>query len=788
MRAIDDSLRAELESRLQFETLLADLSARFVHVPAEEVDREVNDALRLLCEHLGNDTAAFWQPLDEDPGNFLLTHHRRAPAGPPTPERMDAKTYFPWSLDRLLRGEVVMVSQLSDIPAEAVRELEVRRHFNLKSTLAFPLSTGGGPLFGILSFDSMTKEIAWPEPLVHRLQLIAQVFINALARKRSELALRESEARLALAADSAGTGLWSLDPATGRFWVSDRARKLFEFPADNAVTLAVVLQSIHPEDRERVEQAVERMLQSGETGIVEYRVPLRDGSVRWLSSRGQTQPGPAGKGERLMGSTLDITEWNRAQEAVRASERKFRMLHESMMDAFVSVDMQGNILEFNAVYQQLLGYSEKELRQRTFMELTPERWHACEDEILRAQVLRRGYSDIYEKEYRRKDGTVFPVELRTFLIRDEAGQAARMWAIVRDITSRKMDQDALLRSLAEIKELKDRLQAESDYLKAEIKVTQTHGEVIGNSQAIKRVLQQVEQVAHTDSSVLITGETGTGKELLARAIHRLSRRKDRVMVMVNCAALPGALVESELFGREKGAFTGALMRQAGRFELADGSTIFLDEVGELSPEVQAKLLRVLQSGEFERLGSSKTLQANVRLIAATNRDLAQDVRKGRFREDLFYRLNVFPIRVPPLRERREDIPELVWRFLEELCPHTGKKITKVSRKTMAALQAYSWPGNVRELRNVIEHGVIVTTGDTLRVAAPGDPSQTSAASRTLAELQREHILETLERTGWRIKGPGGAAQRLDLNPSTLYTRMEKLGIPTTRAKREAGLE
>lgn len=658
MRASDDNLQAELESRLRFETLLADLSARFVHVPAEEVDREVNYALRLLCEHLGNDTAALWQPLDGDAGNFLLTHHRRAPEGPPTPQRMDAKTYFPWSLGRLLRGEVVRISRLADIPAEAERELEVRRHFNLKSTLAFPLSTGGGPLFGILSFDSMTKEIAWPEPLVHRLQLIAQVFINALARKRSELALRESEARLSLAADSAGAGLWSLDPATGRFWVSDRARKLFEFPADSSVTLAVVLQSIHPEDRERVEQAVERMLESSDTGIVEYRVPLREGSVRWISSRGRRQRNAVRKADRLMGVSLDITE-------------------------------------------------------------------------------------------------------------------------------RKRDEEALRQSYAEIEQLKDRLQAESDYLREEVKVTQTHGEVIGNSQAIRKVLQQVEQVAHTDSSVLITGETGTGKELIARAIHRLSRRKERVMVMVNCAALPGALVESELFGREKGAFTGALMRQAGRFELADGSTIFLDELGELSPEVQAKLLRVLQSGEFERLGSSKTLRANVRLIAATNRDLAQDVRKGRFREDLFYRLNVFPIRVPPLRERLEDIPGLVWSFLEELCPRTGKKITKVSRKTMAALQAYAWPGNVRELRNVIEHGVIVTTGDTLRVAAPGDPSQTSAASRTLAELQREHILETLERTGWRIKGPGGAAQRLDLNPSTLYTRMEKLGIPTRRAKEQA---
>jgi formate hydrogenlyase transcriptional activator len=349
-----------------------------------------------------------------------------------------------------------------------------------------------------------------------------------------------------------------------------------------------------------------------------------------------------------------------------------------------------------------------------------------------------------------------------------------------DITERKLTEEALAKSYAEIKQLKDRLQAESDYLKAEIKVTQAHSEIIGRGQGIKRVLHQVEQVAAANCAVLVSGETGTGKELIAQEIHRLSARKDRVMVLVNCAALPSALVESELFGRERGAYTGALTAQVGRFEIANGSTIFLDEVGELSMEVQAKLLRVLQQGEFQRLGSPKTHKVDVRIIAATNRDLAEEVRKGRFREDLYYRLRVFPIEIPPLRERIEDIPLLVFTFLEEFTTRMGKKIGNVPRKAMEALQRHSWPGNIRELRNVIEHSVIVSSGETLKVSFLGDSPSRDAQPVTLAEAEREHILKTLESTSWRIKGPHGAAARLALQPSTLYSRMQKLAIPHRR--------
>ena len=280
--------------------------------------------------------------------------------------------------------------------------------------------------------------------------------------------------------------------------------------------------------------------------------------------------------------------------------------------------------------------------------------------------------------------------------------------------------------------------------------------------------------------MLVTGETGTGKELVARAIHNLSRRKIRVMVKVDCASLPATLIESELFGREKGAFTGALTKQIGRFELADGSTLFLDEIGELSMELQAKLLRVLEDGQFERLGGPKTISVDVRVIAATHRDLAAKVKDGTFRQDLYYRLNVFPIHLPPLRERPEDIPSLVWSFVNEFEKQMAKKVDSIPKKTMDLLQGYSWPGNIRELRNVIEQALILTAGGRLTFDIPS--TEKSAPSPTLKEAERQHIVSALTKTNWQIKGPRGAAQQLGINSSTLYSAMRRLGIPTKHKK------
>jgi transcriptional regulator with GAF, ATPase, and Fis domain len=339
--------------------------------------------------------------------------------------------------------------------------------------------------------------------------------------------------------------------------------------------------------------------------------------------------------------------------------------------------------------------------------------------------------------------------------------------------------EELNRSLQdEIRELRARLEADSTYLQKEILRAEGFDGIVGTSAALSKVLHQIEQVAAADSPVLVLGETGTGKDLVARAIHDRSRRKNRPLVPVNCAALPDALIESELFGYEKGAFTGAVARTLGRFEMADGGCILLDEIGELPLGVQAKLLRVLEGGTFERLGSSKTIRVDVRVLAATNRDLARDVREGRFRPDLYYRLNVFPLTVPPLRERSEDVPLLVWHFINARQSALGRSIKRVPERLMRALETHAWPGNVRELENLVERALIVSAGPNLEIDAPfaeATGGMTSSLTR-LDDVQRAHIEAVLRQCGWKIAGKGNAADRLGLKRGTLQFRMRKLGI------------
>jgi DNA-binding NtrC family response regulator len=353
--------------------------------------------------------------------------------------------------------------------------------------------------------------------------------------------------------------------------------------------------------------------------------------------------------------------------------------------------------------------------------------------------------------------------------------------LTREIAERKGAEESLQGAFAEIKQLKNRLQAENVYLQQEVAREYNFGEIIGQSNALSYVFFRIEQVAPQDTTVLLLGETGTGKGVVARAIHARSARKDRPMITVNCTSLPANLIESELFGREKGAFTGANARQMGRFELADGGTIFLDEIGEMPLELQSKLLRVVQDGEFERLGSPRSIKVNVRIIAASNRNLEEEIKSGRFREDLFYRLNVFPITLPPLRQRKDDIPLLVNHFVAKFNKKTGKKIDAVSKETMNALQGYHWPGNVRELESVIERAIITSQGSALQVLDRFDAIRKSGEEsgeevKALAEMEQGHILQVLRKTGWRIEGKNGAAVLLGLNPSTLRARIRKYGI------------
>jgi transcriptional regulator with GAF, ATPase, and Fis domain len=343
------------------------------------------------------------------------------------------------------------------------------------------------------------------------------------------------------------------------------------------------------------------------------------------------------------------------------------------------------------------------------------------------------------------------------------------------VLARRESDEALRRALAEVKRLSDQLSAENLYLRREVEST-LGTSAVGRSAAILRVQAQVRQVAETDATVLLLGETGSGKEVFASQIHEMSRRRGRAMVRVNCAAIPATLIESELFGREKGAYTGALSRQVGRFELANGSTIFLDEIGDLPPEVQVKLLRVLEDKQIERLGSSKVTKVDTRIIAATHRDLEKRIESDLFREDLYYRLNVFPIRVPPLRERTEDIPMLVWRFVEEFSKAFGRRVESIAKDNMDALQRYAWPGNVRELRNLVERAVIGADGPCLTIALPPNSAGATRRSVKLVDVETEHIKSVLASTRWRIRGAGGAAEQLGLKATTLETRMAKLGL------------
>ena len=521
MTHADDTPRGDLEERLRFEALLADLSARFVHVPADQVDRLIEEAQQRVGQALGVDRSTLLQRADSE-DDLVITHTWAVPEYAAKPG-LFAKQDFPWVHQTLLRGASVRFSRLEELPAEAARDQAAFRRIQQKSALIFPLASTGR-VFGALSFGTGTAERAWPDVLVQRLQLMADIFANALARQRSEGAL------------------------------------------------------------------------------------------------------------------------------------------------------QG--------------------------------------------------------------------------------------------------------ALADVTRLKQQLEAENAYLRAAVQAQPT--DIVGTSPALKRVLSQVEHVAPTDASVLLLGETGTGKELLAHLLHRRSRRKDRTMVQLNCVALPPSLIEAELFGREKGAYTGALTRQAGRFELADGSTIFLDEIAELPVEMQVKLLRVLESGQLERIGSTKTLTVNVRVIAATNRELAALVAHGKFREDLYYRLNVFPITVPPLRERGEDIPLLVWTFAKQFGAALGKPVERIPQATMTALRRYPWPGNIRELRNVIERAVILSESSTLQVPLEAAGGDETAPRPTLAAAERAQILAALDQTGWRIRGPAGAAALLGLQPTTLESRIKKLGLKRPR--------
>jgi chemotaxis protein methyltransferase CheR len=481
----------------------------------------------------------------------------------------------------------------------------------------------------------------------------------------------------------------------------------------------------------------------------------------------------------IVGLLIQRSRHGRAKAALRTSEERYLLALAGATDGLWDWDILSDTVFYSDRFREILGYSFEELpatiasfRRRLHPEDAAAIWAAIERH-LKERVA-------YKVEYRlqTKSGEYLWFLARGQAIWNTEGKAIRMSSFIQDITERKQAELNLKAALSEIKELKEKLEVERAYLQEEIKSEYNYENIIGQSNALNYVFYKVEQIASTDTTVIVLGETGTGKELVARAIHGLSPRKDRALVKVNCATLPANLIESELFGHEKGAFTGAHAKQLGRFEVANGATLFLDEIGELPLELQPKLLRVIQDGEFERLGSSATNKVDVRVIAATNRHLEEEVRKGRFREDLWYRLNVFPITAPPLRERMEDIALLVDFFVDKISRRLGKSIESIPVSVMNALQEYQWPGNVRELENVLERAVINSSGPKLHLVdeLQKPHKDLTTAKKTLNEVERDYIVRVLEQTNWKVSGPNGAAEILGLDRSTLRARMRKLDI------------
>ncbi len=649
-KQIEDAFK----ERLAFEELLSDLSARFVNLPSDQIDTEIERSLQRLVEFFPADRCGLLQALP-DQQVWRVSHLACSADVPTVPVSIEFPgSIFPWVFETVaIQRQVVAFSTLDDLPQQATIDKQTYRDWGIRSSMLIPIAFDKSVVY-VIAIDALKSERCCQRGLIPRLRLLGEVFVSALLRQKTDRDLQTSEERLNLASTAAEVGLWMINMETGEVWATETCWSLFHLSGEQYRSIEDFLEVVYPEDRGRVRQLISKGSQLSNLESIEYRILRPDGSLRWIVSRGQYSNRKQEQPASLMGVSIDITK-------------------------------------------------QKELSFR------------------------------------------------------------------------------LEQQLAEIDSLKRRLENENRYLIDTVKMEQGFGSIVGSSDVLQYVLFRAKQVAPTDSTVLIFGETGTGKGLVANAIHEMSGRSKRPMVTVNCAALPANLIESELFGREKGAFTGAHAQQAGRFEIADGGTVFLDEIGEMPIELQVKLLRVLEEGEFERLGGTRTIKVNVRVIAATNRDLKADVASGRFREDLYYRLHVFPISLPPLRIRHGDIPQLAYYFVDRYARKCSKRITRIAETTMDALLAYHWPGNVRELEHVIERGVITSQEPDFHFTdlLESQPSAIVAQPTSSAELDtvtRAHFLLVLQKTNWKIEGKGGAAAILGLHPSTLRFRIKKLNI------------
>ena len=585
---------------------------------------------------------------------------------------------------------------------------------------------------------------------------------------------------------------WYAAPAGGLTFVNERCADYLGLPTDHPLRFGADtgaawdshIPLLHPDDQEETRIVWSDCLSTGRAGDVSFRVRNGEGGYRWFLSRVEPLRASDGSLRYWIGINLDIEERKQAESEIHRQERELRQMLDLTPQHLGVFGADGSPLYANRAGLDYFGVTIDEWRA---LPHATDSWRGSRLELVhpddrehfldeRRKRFVEGAPHGFEARMRRHDGMFRWLLFRLNPLKDEHGHITRWYGTATDIDDRKRAEE--------------RLQQENVALREEIDKTSMFEEIVGASPALTAVLSRVSKVASSDSTVLISGETGTGKELIARAIHRRSRRASRAFVAVNCAAIPRDLIASELFGHEKGAFTGALQRRLGRFELADGGTIFLDEVGELASDTQVALLRVLQEREFERVGGQHPIRVDVRVIAATNRDLTGAVADGTFRQDLFYRLNVFPLEMPPLRERREDIPVLVEYFIGRYARKAGKTFRRVSKRTLDRLRSYPWPGNVRELQNVIERSVIVSDTDEFTVDESWLSGASAVESRlglfgTLAAHEKTIVEEALRASGGRVAGPSGAAARLGIPRSTFESKVRALKINKSRFRARA---
>ena len=634
---------------------------------------------------------------------------------------------------------------------------------------------------------SGTFAIYWREPRAPSeydqkiIEQITHLAAVAIERKRNEAALQESEQRFRRIVDTVPGFVCTLSAAGEVELVNRQVLEYFGKTTEELKNWGTS-NVVHPDDLARVFDAWTRSVETGQPYDLELRHRRADGVYRWFQSRALPTRDAEGRITGWYMLLTDIDDRKRAEDALRANEQNLRQIVDSIPGFVSTANAAGEVELVNRQVLEYFGKTTEELKNwDTSDALHPDDLPRLTDAYRHS--IETGQPRDVEARSRGADGVYRWFHLRSRPQLDAEGRVVRWYTLATDIDKRKRAEAELEKAFDEIKRLKDRLHDENVALREEIDQAFMFEEIVGSSPALKTVISSIVKVAPTDSTVLITGETGTGKELVARAIHKSSQRVGHPFITVNCSAIPPSLIASELFGHEKGAFTGALQRRQGRFELANSGTIFLDEIGELPAETQIALLRVLQERRFERVGGSRIISTDVRIIAATNRDLAAAIASGTFRADLFYRLNVFPIDLPPLRQRKEDIPMLVEYFVKRYAEKAGKQISRIDKNALKLCQSYVWPGNIRELQNIIERSVILCTGDTLRIDEAWLSSQNAyrpKASGPLTEnlqsFEKELIEAALMASNGKVAGPNGAAAKLGIPRSTLDLRIKQLSI------------